>query len=146
MSRVLNVRFFELNEVPDKDLAYAVILTLYQGQWAWVRHHDRHTWEIPGGRREPGEDIAATAARELREETGAQDFSLTPIGNYGVFREEKASYGQIFVAEVESFGELPESEIGEVRFFASPPAEQTYPQIQPLLLNRVTALLRNKNT
>lgn len=31
-------------------------------------------WDVPGGHREPGEDPAATAVRELREETG---FSLS---------------------------------------------------------------------
>lgn len=36
-------------------------------------------WEIPIGRAEPGEDLAAAAAREVEEETGWRPGPLTPL-------------------------------------------------------------------
>ncbi|TDV56460.1 NUDIX hydrolase [Actinophytocola oryzae] len=37
----------------------------------------RRQWELPGGQREPGETARQTAVRELREETGIDDVTLT---------------------------------------------------------------------
>lgn len=38
-----------------------------------------YLYEVPAGRLEPGEDPAACAARELREETGCRAESLSPL-------------------------------------------------------------------
>ncbi len=61
------VRFHK--HADDSLLRFAVICAQYQNQWLLVRHRERHTWECPGGHREPGEDIDAAARRELWEET-----------------------------------------------------------------------------
>jgi ADP-ribose pyrophosphatase len=61
-------------EVVEHIGAVAVVATAADGRVVLVRQW-RHAmrralWEVPAGTREPGEDPAATAARELLEETG----------------------------------------------------------------------------
>ena len=58
---------------------YAVIIARYQGRLLWCRHQARDTWEVPGGHIEAGESALEAAARELQEETGATDYTLTPV-------------------------------------------------------------------
>ena len=104
-------------------------------RWIFVRHGARDTWEIPGGRIEPGETPADCAARELYEETGGVLRWLQPAFEYGVSHEGAAeSYGTVFLAEVSGLDALPQgSEIGEVRLFDALPDALTYPHIQPVI-------------
>ena len=62
------VKFYD--EVDDKLLKYAVIIAKTNGKWIFCKHKERDTYEIPGGHREPGENILDAAKRELYEETG----------------------------------------------------------------------------
>lgn len=123
---------------PPKELRhkYAVIIARHNGKFLWCRHEARSTWEIPGGHIETGESAIDAAARELQEETGAVDFTLTPVCWYSAFRADSAphSLGLLCVAEVQTFGEL-HSEIAEVQALADMPQALTYPQIQPILLD-----------
>ena len=98
---MLTVKFYDRSEVDDKCLKFAVISARYNGRWIFCRHKERTTWEIPGGHREPGEDILETAKRELHEETGATEFKLKEISVYGVDRDGDISYGLLCFAEVE---------------------------------------------
>ena len=64
--------------------AVAIIPVTDKGRWLLVRQY-RHParkplLEIPAGTREPGEEPAVTAARELREETGFAAGSIERIG------------------------------------------------------------------
>ena len=83
---MMSVNFYD--SVDDKLLKFAVIVSKSNGKWVFCKHKKRTTYEIPGGYREPGEDIVETARRELVEETGAIDFDLKPICVYSVIDEK----------------------------------------------------------
>ena len=76
----MKVNFYE--QVDDKLLKFAVIISKHNGQWVFCKHKDRSTYEIPGGHRESNEEIIQTAKRELYEETGALQFDIFPICVY----------------------------------------------------------------
>jgi len=99
---MLKIEFYETNDIDDSLLDFAVIISKYQGKFVWCKAKSRHTWELPGGRRENGEIIADTAKRELIEETGAIEFDLKQICVYAVVRDERTTYGLIFFADIKN--------------------------------------------
>jgi len=89
MSEII-VKFHEHEQIPNKLLKFAVIfMARYKNKWIFCRHKERNTYEIPGGHREPDENIDHTAERELAEETGAVQFSIEPICFYSVTSKAK---------------------------------------------------------
>lgn len=115
---------------------YAVIIARREGKLLWCRHQARTTWEIPGGHIEPGETALEAAARELHEETGATDYTLSPVCWYSAYRDGDVphSLGLLCVADVTAMEPELHSEIAEVRPFNHIPDSLTYPEIQPFLL------------
>ena len=130
---IKEVRFYE--SVEDSLLKFAVIVARSGGKWVFCKHRERTTLEIPGGHREPGETVNETAVRELREETGAKEFTLQPVCVYSVVRDDAdESFGGLYAAEISSFEEI-HSEIEKIVLLDEPPkANWTYPEIQPELL------------
>lgn len=135
---MLQIAFY--NDVADDLLKFAVIISKSEGKWVFCKHRERDTLEVPGGRREPGESILETARRELREETGAIDFSLHPVCVYSVkgknsinTHDDDISYGMLYVSEIFSFGEI-NSEIEKIIISEELPNNWTYPEIQPKLM------------
>ena len=143
---MVKVNFYELNTIEDYKLLFAVIMARFNGQWIYVKHKDRNTWEIPGGHREEKENINDTASRELFEETGATKFKLTPICTYSVERDENVNYtesfGQLFYSEIELLDNQLHFEIDEIKLFDDIPDNLTYPLIQPILHKKVLEFLQ----
>lgn len=135
---LMSVKFYD--SVDDKLLKFAVIVSKTNGKWVFCKHKKRTTYEIPGGHREPGEDIVETARRELIEETGAIDFDLKPICVYSVVDENNLdgseTFGLLCYAEISTFGEI-DSEIEKIVLIDDLPNNWTYPNIQPCLIKEL---------
>ena len=122
---------------------FVVSLSRYQGQWLFSRHRARSTWEGQGGHIEDGETPAQAMERELFEESGALKAKIIPICDYAVSGEDGSfgPAGQFFFSEIDLLGELPETEIGEVRLFDGLPEDMTYPHILPSLWDKLQKFL-----
>lgn len=131
------VKFYETNFDPGEKLTYSVISARYQGKWVFVRHHQRSTFEIPGGHIEEGETADEAASRELMEETGALQFSIKCVATYSVLKDGHTGWGRLYFAGVSEIGPVPDtSEIAEVMFSDQFTENNTHPDIQPHLFRK----------
>ena len=135
----IQVNFYE--QVEDELLKFAVIISKTDGKWVFCKHKTRDTYEVPGGHREMGETIFETAERELREETGAIDFNISPICVYSVKGKTKVnekmddeSFGMLFYANIFSFEKELHSEMEKIVVTNDLVDNWTYPLIQPKLI------------
>lgn len=132
------VKFYD--KIDDDLLKFAVIISKSNSKWVFCKHRDRDTYEVPGGHREAGELIEDTARRKLKEETGALEFSITPICVYSVTGKNRVNdtgeetYGMLYFADITEFEEELHSEMEKVVLLDELPDEWTYPLIQPLLI------------
>jgi 8-oxo-dGTP diphosphatase len=137
-----DVKFYDSDFLPDGKLTYSVIAAICRGEWLFVRHQDRKTWEIPGGHIEEDETSLFAARRELMEETGAIHFDLECVATYSVTKDGKTGYGRLYIASVENLGPVPDiSEIAEVKTGKFMPESLTYPDIQPHLFRKAQEYL-----
>ena len=138
--KLSNIRFngfYEIGEIDDEELVGAIMATRYQGKWVLCRHKERDTWEIPGGKREPGEDIVQTAQRELFEEAGIIKSEIKPICIYSVDVNGIIKFGLLCNVEALEFGDLPESEIKEIKLFDEMPTNLTYPYTRENIIPKI---------
>ena len=116
----MKVRF--IAQAPEQftgELRFAVIVCRHKEKWVYCQHRQRESFEIPGGHIEPGESPEQAARRELYEETGA-----------------------LYFAQIHFFGPLPEQfEMRRICLCEQMPQPQTYPLIQPKLLEWVQQFL-----
>lgn len=138
---MLEVKFHD--NADDDLLKFAVIISKSNGKWVFCKHKERNTYEIPGGHREVGESILNAAKRELKEETGAVDFSIKPVCAYSVKDKTRVNksaddetFGMLFVADIFSFEEI-HSEIEKIILTDDLIDNWTYPLIQPKLIQEV---------
>ena len=140
----MEVRFYDTAE--EGLLKFAVIIAKADGKWVFCKHKDRDTYEVPGGHREDGEDITDTAKRELREETGALDFTIEPVCVYSVTGRNRVNdtgeetFGMLYFASIKSFEEELHSEMEKVILSDELPDRWTYPLIQPKLIKEAHRL------
>ena len=134
----MGVNFYDKTE--DNLLKFAVIVSKSDGKWVFCKHKSRNTLEVPGGHREPNENIIDTARRKLVEETGAIDFDLKPVCVYSVTNKNNSdgeeTFGLLCYAEIHSFGEI-HSEIEKIIITDELPTNWTYPSIQPFLIKEL---------
>ena len=135
--RELQCRILPLNALGT--YKYTVICGTYEGKWILSRHKNRNTWETQGGHIENGETPLECAKRELYEESGIKDTNIYPVCDYVGYNSRSSANGMVFLAVVHSLGELPESEINEIKIFDSLPTELTYP------IRHQSFTLRQKN-
>ena len=136
---MLEVGFHD--DIADELITFAVIIARHKNKWVFCKHRERDTLEVPGGHREEGETLLQAAERELYEETGATEFTLTPVCVYSVKgktrvnkSEDTVSYGMLYAAEVTAFEPELHSEIEKIIITDSLPENWTYPLIQPKLM------------
>lgn len=143
----MKIQFYE--EMEDGLLKFAVIAAVTDGKYVFCKHRDRDTLEIPGGRRETGEEILKAAKRELYEETGAVRFDIRPVCVYSVISEDEfdgqETFGMLFFADIYEFEEDLHYEIEKIIITEHLPEKWTYPLIQPKLMEEVGRRLWNRN-
>ena len=144
---MIKIGIKNIAEIDDGDLAFTVSFARYDGKWIFGRRRDGAGFDVPGGRREAGETILAAAKRELYEETGAEDFDMTPICAYTVECDGEVSYGALYFAEVRRLGGIPEfSEISGTVISDTLPSPLRFPEIMPELFNSVQGWLNKMNS
>ncbi|MBQ8577327.1 MAG: NUDIX domain-containing protein [Clostridia bacterium] len=124
---------------------YVVVFSRYNGidnsgKLLLSRHRRRTTWETQGGHIEAGETPLTAAKRELWEESGAQEYDITPLCDYHAADETSSADGVVFLADIRTLGPLPQSEMAEVALFDTLPdaVDLTYPGITPVLFRYLT--------
>lgn len=121
----MDIISFNLSEVNYDKIKYVVMIAEYKENLLIIKHKNKELWELPGGKREDGEQLLKTASRELYEETGAIRFELIPYGVYLM----NGSYGMNVYVIIEEIGPLPDYEIECIKFSSELPSQLGYGEI-----------------
>jgi ADP-ribose pyrophosphatase YjhB (NUDIX family) len=114
------------------------------------RRKDNDLWSLPGGAMEPGESIAGTIVREVREETGLEVEVVRLVGIYSDPRyvieysdgEVRQQFSICFACRVRDGHLQPSDESHELRFFD--PSELDSINVQPSIRLRLQHYLENR--
>lgn len=87
------------------------------GRVLLARRADSGLWELPGGKREPGETLADCLVRELKEELGAEVKAGRPLGKVEHAQKGRLIVLHCFVCEI-SQGEPLALEHKEIKWVA----------------------------
>jgi|WetSurMetagenome_2_1015567.scaffolds.fasta_scaffold00183_8 8-oxo-dGTP diphosphatase len=130
---------------PDK-ISYVVIGVRHNDSWLFIKHRERGGYELPAGHPEEGETTEEAAIRELMEETGAEEFEISPLCYYSVVTDSEKTHGQLFLASVSTFGDISDiDEVEEIVFSDDIPGELSLPIVMRALFNKLKQL-QNKDS
>lgn len=104
--------------------AASAVVTDENGRILLTRRRDNDLWTIPGGGMEPGETIAETALREVKEETGVDVEVVGLVGIYSNPRhvieyddgEVRQQFSVCFACRPTGGEETSSDETSEVRY------------------------------
>mgnify|MGYP000173943364 CR=1 FL=1 len=127
------------NDPPDPDgpiqFAAGGLLRRADDRLAVVHRPRYDDWSLPKGKPEPGESLAATAARELREETGCDVVLGSFAGRYGYVADGPKAVLLWHAVPVELGAFEPGDEVDDLAWL--PPTEAvarlTYPNERALV-------------
>ncbi|MCP4312574.1 MAG: NUDIX domain-containing protein [Bacteroidetes bacterium] len=139
----VHTRILPRNSIKESNLTYVVIAARECGQWIFVRHRERSSWELPAGHIEPGESPGEAASRELNEETGSIRSTMEYLCDYQVSVKGKTESGRLYGAEILERESNLKYETGEVLLASVLPQSLTYPEVQTLLFEHAKELLRS---
>ena len=127
------------SDVSPGVISYVAIGVRHDNKWLFIKHRERGGYEIPAGHPEEGETPENAAIRELMEETGAEDFIVTPVSYYSVKNEDETMHGKLFYSEVIRFGDITDKDEVESLFFSEEiPEEVSLPQVMRALFAKLT--------
>ena len=129
---MFEVKFNKLGSVEETQYTRVVVVCKYNDKWVFSRKKGKTSWEIPGGHIEEGESWLEAAKREMFEETGATDVSITPICVYSI-----SKYGLLCFGKINKLGPLPDFEIEEIGLFDTIPQELSYPGTHDKMFEKV---------
>ena len=101
----------------------------------------RDTFETADGHIEQDESPLDGAKRELFEETGAVSFDISSAFDYSVHTPAGYSNGQVFIAQIQELGDIPDFEMAEVKPFDTFPDKMRFPKILPVLFEKVREMI-----
>lgn len=136
--QIATVRSF-IGPAPYIGVGAVVAVVRADGQVLLIRRRDDGQWAFPGGFSDLGENVAQTAVREVREETG---LSIVPERIVGVYSSPRLGYtyangdqvqnvGVLFRARIEGDGRAMETDEAAALAWMVPEELETYPRPEP---------------
>jgi ADP-ribose pyrophosphatase YjhB (NUDIX family) len=83
-----------------------------------IKRSDLKVWALPGGRKNPGEEMESAAIREIKEETGYNIKLLWTVGTYSLPHARIVGKATLFVGQVTDGEVMPNKEVTEIRWFS----------------------------
>jgi len=112
---------YRANHFDIGPLASGEAVVFHEGKLLLIRRTDDGLWALPGGITDPGETLAQSARRELREEAGIDGRVAQLLGVFDsrLWHSEKKIhfYHAVFLIEADDYRPAPSSEVSAAAYF-----------------------------